>query len=86
MLASRGAHVVVADLNLEGAEELVDQIRSEFGLRRALAVETDVTSEDAVAALIHRTVLEYGDGEAPPGAPAVDLWAAVRESLGTQLG
>lgn len=60
MLASRGAHVVVADLNLAGAAELAAQIDSEFGPRRALAVQTDVTSEDAVAELIHRTVLEYG--------------------------
>jgi rhamnulose-1-phosphate aldolase/alcohol dehydrogenase len=60
LLAARGAHVVVADLNLEGAEELADLIRAEFGIRRALAVETDVTSEDAVAELIRRTVLEYG--------------------------
>jgi rhamnulose-1-phosphate aldolase/alcohol dehydrogenase len=60
MFASRGAHVVVADLNLEGAEELVAQIESTFGSRRGLAVRTDVTSEDAVADLIRRTVLEYG--------------------------
>jgi rhamnulose-1-phosphate aldolase/alcohol dehydrogenase len=60
VLAARGAHVVVADLNLDGAEELADQLRSEFGLRRALAVRTDVTREDAVAELIGRTVLEYG--------------------------
>src|SRR5207237_658942 len=60
MLASRGAHVVVADLNHDGAAELVAQIESEYGARRALAVQTDVTSEDAVAELIRRTVLEYG--------------------------
>jgi rhamnulose-1-phosphate aldolase/alcohol dehydrogenase len=60
MLAARGAHVVVGDLNRDGAEELAEQIRSEFGSRRALAVETDVTSEDAVSELIRRTVLEYG--------------------------
>ena len=60
VLASRGAHVVVADLNLDGAEELVAQIEADFGARRGLAVHTDVTSEDAVVELIRRTVLEYG--------------------------
>jgi rhamnulose-1-phosphate aldolase/alcohol dehydrogenase len=59
-LASRGAHVVVADLNLDGAVELAGQLESEFGLRRALAVRTDVTSEDAIAELTRRTVLAYG--------------------------
>src|SRR5207244_10710285 len=60
MLAARGAHVVVADLNLGGAVELAAQIESEFGPRRALAVRTDVTSEDAIAELTRRTVLAYG--------------------------
>jgi rhamnulose-1-phosphate aldolase/alcohol dehydrogenase len=60
LLASRGAHVVVADLNHEGAGLVATQIESEFGVRRGLAVQTDVTSEDAVAELIRRTVLEYG--------------------------
>src|SRR5207249_8563722 len=33
---------------------------SQFGPRRALAVRTDVTSEDAIAELTRRTVLAYG--------------------------
>ena len=45
-LAERGAHVVVADLNLEGAREVADELVAAHGLRRALAVAVDVTSED----------------------------------------
>jgi rhamnulose-1-phosphate aldolase/alcohol dehydrogenase len=59
-LAARGAHVVVADRNLEGAEEVADELVALHGLRRALAVPVDVTSEDAVVEMAQRTVLEYG--------------------------
>jgi rhamnulose-1-phosphate aldolase/alcohol dehydrogenase len=60
MLASLGAHVVVADRNLDGAEEVAEELVAAFGLRRGLAVPVDVTSEDAVIEMTRRTVLEYG--------------------------
>ncbi|HEY7396962.1 MAG TPA: bifunctional rhamnulose-1-phosphate aldolase/short-chain dehydrogenase [Gaiellaceae bacterium] len=60
VLAARGAHVVVADLNLEGAEELADELLRTHGLRRAVAVPVDVTSEEAVVEMTRRAVLEYG--------------------------
>src|SRR5205823_3583808 len=60
LLADRGAHVVVGDLNLEGAEQVADELVTSHGLRKALAVGVDVTKEDAVRDLTRRTVLEYG--------------------------
>jgi rhamnulose-1-phosphate aldolase/alcohol dehydrogenase len=60
LLAHLGAHVVVADLNREGAEAVAEEIVSACGLRRAVAAHVDVTDEDAVAEMIGRTVLEYG--------------------------
>jgi rhamnulose-1-phosphate aldolase/alcohol dehydrogenase len=60
MLAARGAHVVVADLNLAGAEEVADEIEAAHGGRRALAVPVDVTDEAAVVEAVTRTVLAYG--------------------------
>ena len=60
MLAARGAHVVVADRNIDGAEEVAAELIAAYGLRRALAVPVDVTSEDAVSEMTQRTVLEYG--------------------------
>jgi rhamnulose-1-phosphate aldolase/alcohol dehydrogenase len=60
VLAARGAHVVVADLNADGAAEVAEELVAAHGLRRALGVHADVTSEDAVAELMRRTVLEYG--------------------------
>jgi rhamnulose-1-phosphate aldolase/alcohol dehydrogenase len=56
LLASRGAHVVVADINAAGAEE----VAAEIGGRRAVSVEVDVTDEQAVVAMTRRAVLEYG--------------------------
>lgn len=56
-LAAEGACVVIADLNLAGAQEVADALG---GPDRAVAVEADVTSEDAVAALVRETVLAFG--------------------------
>lgn len=58
-LAQEGAHVVVADLNLEGAQTLADQIQAETD-RRTLAVAVDVTDEEQVARMIDRTLEEFG--------------------------
>jgi rhamnulose-1-phosphate aldolase/alcohol dehydrogenase len=60
LLAARGAHVVVADLNLDGAQDVADELAAAHGSRRSLAVHVDVTSEDAVVEMTRRTVLEYG--------------------------
>jgi rhamnulose-1-phosphate aldolase/alcohol dehydrogenase len=60
LLAERGAHVVVADLNYDGAEEVAQEVIAAHGLRRALPLPVDVTSEEAVIEMTRRTVLEYG--------------------------
>ncbi|MEP6812461.1 MAG: bifunctional rhamnulose-1-phosphate aldolase/short-chain dehydrogenase [Actinomycetota bacterium] len=60
MFAARGAHVVVADLNQDGAQEVADELVAEHGLRQSIAVPVDVTSEDAVVEMTRRAVLEYG--------------------------
>jgi rhamnulose-1-phosphate aldolase/alcohol dehydrogenase len=60
LLASRGGHVVVGDLNLAGAQEVADEVVETHGVRRAVAAEVDVTREDAVQDLADRAVLEYG--------------------------
>jgi rhamnulose-1-phosphate aldolase/alcohol dehydrogenase len=59
-LASEGAHVVIADLNLEGAEKVAAEINAQYGEGRALAVRVDVTSEEAVQAAYAETALAYG--------------------------
>ena len=60
VLAGRGAHVVVADLNEDGAHEVAEAVLAQNGARRALAVRVDVTREDAVVEMMRRAVLEFG--------------------------
>ncbi|KKO53419.1 bifunctional rhamnulose-1-phosphate aldolase/short-chain dehydrogenase [Paenibacillus sp. DMB20] len=55
-----GAHVVLADLNLEGAQKVAAEINGKFGENRAIAVKMDVTDEDAVRSAYAETALTYG--------------------------
>ncbi|MCM2533378.1 bifunctional aldolase/short-chain dehydrogenase [Neobacillus pocheonensis] len=57
---SEGAHVVIADLNLEGAEMVAAEINEKYGAGRALAVKMDVTKEEAVQAAFDQTALTFG--------------------------
>ncbi|MFF2484132.1 bifunctional aldolase/short-chain dehydrogenase [Paenibacillus sp. NPDC058071] len=59
-LVSEGAHVVLADLNLEGAERVAAEINEKFGENRAIAVKMDVTSEEMVIAAYQETAIAYG--------------------------
>jgi rhamnulose-1-phosphate aldolase/alcohol dehydrogenase len=56
-LAAEGACVVVADVNLEGAQEVAAALG---GPDVAVAVRADVTDEDAVAGLVRESVLAFG--------------------------
>ena len=58
-LAREGAHVAVADLNLERAEQVAAEIVAQTG-RRALAVRVDVTDEGQVEGMVRRTLDEFG--------------------------
>jgi NAD(P)-dependent dehydrogenase (short-subunit alcohol dehydrogenase family) len=57
-LATAGASVVVADLNLEGAEAVAREIREGGG--KAEAVRVDITDEASVAAMMAATVEAFG--------------------------
>ncbi|MEX2725467.1 MAG: SDR family NAD(P)-dependent oxidoreductase [Candidatus Freyarchaeota archaeon] len=56
--AREGAHVVVADLNLEEAKQTAKEIQS-LG-RRSLAVKVDVTKKSQVEQMVRETVQEFG--------------------------
>ncbi len=58
-LAREGAHVVIADLNLKGAERVAAEIIAQTD-RRAIAVQADVTNEDQVAAVVDGAIEEFG--------------------------
>jgi NAD(P)-dependent dehydrogenase (short-subunit alcohol dehydrogenase family) len=56
--AKEGAQVVVADINLAGAQETVKQIETAGGV--ALAVKTDVAVAESVQALVEQTLHSFG--------------------------
>jgi len=59
-LVREGAHVVLADLNLEGAQKVAAEINENFGENRAIAVKMDVTKEEEVAAAYADAAIAYG--------------------------
>src|SRR5512136_482336 len=58
-LARRGAHVVVADINLEKAQATAQAIAASTG-RRVIAVQTNVVDSASAQAMIDRTLAEFG--------------------------
>jgi len=56
--AKEGARVVVADINLAGAQETVKQIETAGGV--ALAVKTDVSASESVQALVDQSLNSFG--------------------------
>jgi meso-butanediol dehydrogenase/(S,S)-butanediol dehydrogenase/diacetyl reductase len=56
--ASHGANVCVADVNLDGCNEVVERIRAAGG--QAIAVKLDVTKRDEVTAAVLATVEAFG--------------------------
>ncbi|WP_018924508.1 bifunctional rhamnulose-1-phosphate aldolase/short-chain dehydrogenase [Salsuginibacillus kocurii] len=59
-MLEKGAHVVLADLNVEGAEAKAASLNEEFGAGRATAVGMNVTSEEQVKEAYVDAALRYG--------------------------
>jgi rhamnulose-1-phosphate aldolase/alcohol dehydrogenase len=59
-LAREGAHVVVTDLDAEGARRVAEAIAPDAGPARPLGVPMDVTSEDSVETAVAAAVEAYG--------------------------
>lgn len=57
-LASRGATVVLADINLEGAEETAQQIREQQG--EAYPIQLDVTNRAQIASAVQEIMNRFG--------------------------
>ncbi|MGF6780424.1 SDR family NAD(P)-dependent oxidoreductase [Paraburkholderia sp. GAS334] len=99
LFAREGASVVVADIDPAAAAEVVTGVRADGGT--AIAITTDVTQSDSVAAMIEATVAEFGKldilynnagGSTPRDNTVVDadleeFWRVVKVDLwGTFLG
>ena len=57
-LAKYGADIVVADLDLAGAEKVAEEVKA-LG-RKALAVKVNVVDKKAIDEMIEKTVAEFG--------------------------
>lgn len=84
LYAKEGAKVVVSDMNLDGAQAVVEGISGE-----AFAIQTDVTSEEALQQLFDETVKTFGqvdilvnnagimDGMEPVGEISNERWEKI---------
>lgn len=59
-LAAEGARVVLADINVEGAERLAKILNDRHGDKTALVVGLDLRHEEQIESLVQRTVDYFG--------------------------
>lgn len=59
-LVAEGARVVLADINIDGASALAEQLNQKYGPDVAIAVHTDLRSEEAIQQLVATTVSTFG--------------------------
>lgn len=85
-LAGRGAHVVVADLDMEAAHGVAAEAARASSAEAVLAVALDLTARDTIRAAIRRAVLQFGGLDIivntaavyptpAPGTPPEATWA-----------
>lgn len=84
LYAQEGAKVVISDMNLDGAKHVAENIQGE-----SIAIQTDVTSEEALQQLFDETVKTFGhvdilvnnagimDGMEPVGEISNERWEKV---------
>ncbi len=93
-LAAEGAHVVIADINAEGAAEAANQIIEKRGFRRAIPAPMDVTNEAQVQRAFEQAVLAYGGvdivvnnagiaSSAPIEETSLEMWNRNQDILST---
>jgi rhamnulose-1-phosphate aldolase/alcohol dehydrogenase len=59
-LAREGAQIVAADIDLEGAEQMAQDLCRRYGAGRAAAVRMDVTDEESVRSAFAAAALAFG--------------------------
>ena len=85
-LAKRGAHVVVADLNLEAAQEAASEAASHSSAEMVLAVAVNLGHRETIREAIARAVLTFGGLDIvintaaiyptpAPGTPPEQVWS-----------
>jgi NAD(P)-dependent dehydrogenase (short-subunit alcohol dehydrogenase family) len=56
--AREGCDIIVADLNLDGAKKVADEIKS--GGRKAIAIKADISSSKEIKSLVDASIQEFG--------------------------
>jgi rhamnose utilization protein RhaD (predicted bifunctional aldolase and dehydrogenase)/NAD(P)-dependent dehydrogenase (short-subunit alcohol dehydrogenase family) len=86
LLATRGAHVVVADMNAVSAEDVAKEAAAVSSKEMVLGTALDLTSRGSIAAAFRATVDRFGGIDAivntaaiyptpAPGTPPEDTWS-----------
>lgn len=75
--AKEGAQVIVADINLEGADETVRQIQSDKG--KAVAFKTDVSKPESVIQLVDFTIKSFAKIDALINNAAIQVNKTVED-------
>lgn len=70
---ARNANVVVADIDEEGADEVVEALQSMDGGGDALAVATDVTDRGSLARVRRQTIQAFGGYEVCCAIPGINV-------------
>jgi rhamnose utilization protein RhaD (predicted bifunctional aldolase and dehydrogenase)/NAD(P)-dependent dehydrogenase (short-subunit alcohol dehydrogenase family) len=60
LAAERGAHVVVADRDLEGATSVAEELKKIAGKEAAVALAVDIRSRDSIREAMQGTVKQFG--------------------------
>lgn len=79
-LAEEGAHVVILDINHEGAEAVAADLRARHGQGRSLAVTCDVSDEEQVIQAFRKATLHYGGIDIVVNNAGIAHSAAVTET------
>ena len=59
-LLEKGANVVIADINIELAEQAAENLANRFGIYNVTAVQVDVSDEESVKHMVEETVDYFG--------------------------
>lgn len=83
-LAEDGAHVIIFDINLEGAQKVADELNTKHGYRRGMAVRCDVTNEEVVQAAFEEVILAYGGVDIVVSNAGIAISAPIEETTMAQ--
>jgi rhamnose utilization protein RhaD (predicted bifunctional aldolase and dehydrogenase)/NAD(P)-dependent dehydrogenase (short-subunit alcohol dehydrogenase family) len=63
LAAERGAHVVVADRDTEGADRVTEEVKKTAGKEAAIAAPVDIRNRESIRDAIRRTVEQFGGAD-----------------------